>query len=90
MIQFTQLWSKPKESRTALRYSQLAQSKALERSILISIPGVFEDLREWMISWARMTLSIICLPSTYPACSLEMTNGRMGLSQLAMTFAMIL
>jgi hypothetical protein len=39
---------------------------------------------------ARMTLSMICLPSTYPDCSFEMINGKIGLSLLAMTFVIIL
>ena len=63
-IQFTQSWSKPKEFKIALRYCQLALSKAFERSSLINIPGVFVYLRESISSCAKMMLSIICLPLT--------------------------
>ena len=67
-------------------YSQLILSKALERSSLRSIPGVLVFYKEWITSWARMTLSRICLPSTYPDCSGDMIDGKIGLSLLAITF----
>jgi hypothetical protein len=76
MIQATQRLSKPKASRRELMYFQLILSKYLERSSLMSIPRVLIDFSEWMTSCARMTLSMIFLPSTYLSFSLEMMYGK--------------
>jgi hypothetical protein len=58
-IQLTQSKWKPKARRMFLIYFQLIVSKDFEKSSLISIPGVREDLSECITSWARMTLSRI-------------------------------
>jgi hypothetical protein len=55
MIQSTQWLSKPKASRRECMYCQLILSKYLERSSLMSIPGVFVIFSEWITSCARMT-----------------------------------
>jgi hypothetical protein len=90
IIQEIQSLLKPKASRRDFMYFQLSLSKDFERSSFSNIPGARVLLREWMISWTRITLSMIFLPSTYPDYSLEMMNGRMGFSLRAMTLEMIL
>ena len=62
--------------------TQLNLSKALERSSFRIIPSNLICFKECVISWERMVPYKICLPSTYPNCSREMSNGIRGLTVL--------
>ena len=77
---------KPKACLMSQMYYQLSLSKAFEKSILISIPRVAMDFKEWMVSWTRMTLPMIWRPSTYPICSGHTSMRRRGLRQVSQHF----
>jgi hypothetical protein len=64
IIQEIQSLLKPKSSIRASMYFQLSLSKDFERTSFSNIPGVRVFLSEWTISWTRMMLSMILLPST--------------------------
>jgi hypothetical protein len=64
IIQEIQSLLKPKSSIRDFMYFHLSLSKYFERSIFSNIPRVRVLLSEWMISWMRMMLSMIFLPST--------------------------
>lgn len=83
-------WAKPNAVRIALIYCRLILSKDFEKSSLIIIPRVWEVLNEWTISFARITLSIICRPSTYPDYSGEIRIVRRGFRHMEIILVMIL
>jgi hypothetical protein len=56
----------------------------------MSIPGLLEELREWIYSCIRIILFKICLPSTKNVLSGEIREGRRGFSLLTMILDMIL
>lgn len=86
----TQGGVKPNANNIFWMYFQLKLSKALERSIFRSIPSFLSCFKEWMISWVSIMPSMICLSSTYPDCSGDISNGTNVFSHVVIALETIL
>lgn len=64
MIQCIEWLLEPKASSKERICCQLIMSKSLSRSSLMSIPRILVIYSKWITSCARMTLSMIFMPST--------------------------